>query len=267
MFPVQSRDGWFRVGRVEVTSTVALVAIGAVGIIFGAFVPAMIPLTAFHPTRVLAGAAWTPFTWPLLDGISIFSVLSLFILWYFGSDLEQQLGKVRMAWLYVACWAALTAVTFGVGMVLPGTGFLVGLGQIQFLVMLLWIADNPRRPFFFGVPAWVIGAVLVGVQVLQLIAGRLLGTLVALLLVFVIIAVVARRLGLLTDYAWIPGRATPRQARAPKVSRAAQRQQTRRSEASSRIDEMLDKINAEGIHSLTKAERKELDKLRQQRRG
>ena len=50
--------------------------------------------------------------------------------------------------------------------------FLAGIGLIEFMVLLVWIAEYPRRPLFFGIQAWVFGAILLALQVLQLLAAR-----------------------------------------------------------------------------------------------
>lgn len=267
-FSITSSDGWFRLGRLEVTSTIAVVLLGAVGIVVSAFVPGLTALATFIPTSVLNGQVWRVITWPWLDQVSLWSLITLVMVWFFGGDLEREIGRRSMAWLYVGCWAILSILSLGVGLLLGG-GFMLGLGTVQLLLLLLWIADNPRRPFFFGIPAWVIGLVIVAMQLLTMISVRSIGSLVSLLASFVLVAVLARSLGLLGDYAWIPGRRRPRAAAvaAPRQSRSAARQERRRTSDAERIDELLDKINAGGIHSLSEAERRELQNLRARRKG
>ena len=45
-------------------------------------------------------------------------------------------------------------------------GLLARLDLIQLMVLLTWIAEYPTRRFFFGIPAWVLGLVIVLVSVL-----------------------------------------------------------------------------------------------------
>lgn len=250
------------------TSTIAVILLGAFGIVVSAFMPGLAAVATFIPTAVLNGQLWRVLSWPWLDQVSLWSLLTLAMIWFFGGDLERQLGRRSMAWLYVGCWAILTGLSFGIGLLLGG-GFMLGLGGVQLLLLLLWIADNPRRPFFFGIPAWVVGLVIVALQLLTMIAARSVGSLVSLALSFVLVAVLSRRLGLLGDYPWIPGRREPRPAAAaaPKQSRSAARQERRRTSDTERIDQLLDKINAGGIHSLSAAEKRELQTLRQRRKG
>lgn len=275
-----SGDAWFRLGRFDVSSTVLLVIIGAIGVVVSAFVPVLVQGGHFSPQLVLQGEVWRSFTWPFVAGPDLWTILTLAMLWYFGRDLENQIGRRPMMSLYIALWALLTSVSFVVGLALGG-GLMAGLRPIQFIILLLWIAEYPRRPFFFGIPAWVIGAVLVALQVLSYIALRDLGGLVSLAITFVVTALMARRFGLLTDLTWIPGRRgskpahpqgggvrTPRAAApAPRASRAEQKAAARQASDAERMDALLEKISEQGIHSLTPAERKELEALRQRRRA
>ena len=275
-----SGDAWFRLGKLDVTSTVLVVLIGAVGVVASAFAPVLYQVGRFVPAEVLQGQVWRAVTWPFVDGISLWSILTLVLLWYFGRDLENQVGRRPMMSLYVALWAILTVVAFVVGLAMGG-GVLAGLDSIQFVVLLLWIAENPRRPFFFGIPAWIVGAVLVALQVLSYIAIRDLAGLASLVVTFFVAAVVARRFGLLSDLSWLPGRrgSAPRirqgggvrapQAAAPRTPRAARAEQkaaARQASDHERMDALLEKISEQGIHSLTPAERKELEALRERRR-
>ena len=275
-----SGDAWFRLGKLDVTSTVLVVLIGALGVVASAFAPVLYQVGRFVPAEVLQGQVWRAVTWPFVDGISLWSILTLVLLWYFGRDLENQVGRRPMMSLYVALWAILTVVAFVVGLAMGG-GVLAGLDSIQFVVLLLWIAENPRRPFFFGIPAWVVGAVLVALQVLSYIAIRDLAGLASLVVTFFVAAVVARRFGLLSDLSWLPGRrgSAPRirqgggvrapQAAAPRTPRAARAEQkaaARQASDHERMDALLEKISEQGIHSLTPAERKELEALRERRR-
>ena len=275
-----SGDAWFRLGKLDVTSTVLVVLIGAVGVVASAFAPVLYQVGLFVPAEVLQGQVWRAVTWPFVDGISLWTILTLVLLWYFGRDLENQVGRRPMMSLYVALWAILTVVAFVVGLAMGG-GAMAGLRSIQFIVLLLWIAEYPRRPFFFGIPAWIVGAVLVALQVLSYIAIRDLAGLASLVVTFFVAAVVARRFGLLSDLSWLPGRrgSAPRirqgggvrapQAAAPRTPRAARAEQkaaARQASDHERMDALLEKISEQGIHSLTPAERKELEALRERRR-
>jgi hypothetical protein len=223
----------------------------------------------YTPDAVAAGQVWRFVTWPFATDLSIWTVITLALFWYFGTELERVIGHSRMAWLLVGMWASLTAAYTLVALVLGGGPGLQSLDFIQFLLLLLWIAEYPRRPFFFSIPAWVVGAILVGVRVLGLIAGRDGAGLLSLLISFALVAMVARAVGLLGDYPWIPGRPADGRrpaAHAPRTGRASSRAESRHTSDRDRLDALLDQINAKGLNSLTDAQRRELLKLRERLR-
>lgn len=266
LFPGGSiSDPWFRVGRLAITTVMAVVVAVVASWLVWVIAPGIPGLLAYSPSLVASGEVWRLVTWPLANGLSLWGVLNLFFFWYFGTDLESQIGRTSMVWFLVGVWASLTAAATVVGIALGGVG-LAGIGLVQFVVLLVWIADNPRRPFFFNIPAWVIGVVLVGLQVLTLIAARAVSNLLALLLGLVLVAVVARSVGLLSSFAWIPGGRTSRPARRPRTTKGPDRRTRQRDADRVRLDQLLDLINERGIDGLTAAQRKELLTLRERMR-
>ncbi|WP_203568416.1 rhomboid family intramembrane serine protease [Aestuariimicrobium ganziense] len=267
--PDPSGDSWFRIGRIDITSTLIAVAIGTLGILVWVIMPVLPQWLFYAPQHLFAGQVWRIVTWPLADSISLWSILNLVLLWYFGRDIEAQIGRRRMAWLLLGAWASLTVATTVIGLILPGAA-LAGMGMIEFAILLLWIAEWPSRRFLFNVPAWAFGAFLVGLQVLTMLGTRRWSDLLSFIMGMGLVAIVARAAGLLGEYNWLPGRrpqTVGATARAPKVSRAQQRAAQQRVSDDQRMDDLLGKISAQGIHSLTSSERKELDRLRQRRRG
>ncbi|MCC2593551.1 hypothetical protein LKO27_09035 [Tessaracoccus sp. OS52] len=250
------------------TSTVFVVALGAFGILASVIFPMLPMLLALLPGAVFSGEVWRLFTWPVPDQISLWSLLTLALLWYFGSQVEAAIGRAAMARLYLWIWGALTVSTMLVGILAPESVGVVGLNLVEFFVLLLWIAEYPTRRFLFNIPAWVIGAVLLGVQILQLIAGRAWGSLFSLLIALFLVAVAARGLGLLGAYGWIPGRRRRSGGSSTRPShRAPSRAHRRHTSDEERLDDLLGKISAHGMDSLTRSERAELEKLRLRRRG
>lgn len=270
LWPERSGDAWTRIGRLEVTTTMAVVLITVVSWLVWVIVPSMTGALAFTPELVLAGQVWRPFTWPVAGGLDLFAVINLFFFWYFGTDLENQIGRFKMVNLLVGVWASLTVAAFLAGLLLPGTAVLAGIGLIEFLVLLVWVAENPHRPFFFGIPAWALGAVLLALQLLLMMARRDLAGFLAMVLSVVFVAMLARRQGLLTQYAFIPGgaaRSRRRPHRPTKTERVQAKQSTRRASDRERLDQLLDRISESGIGALTDAERKELMDLRDRLRN
>ncbi|MFV0452900.1 MAG: rhomboid family intramembrane serine protease [Propioniciclava sp.] len=261
-----STDAWFRIGRLEVTTTVFVVLLGAVGVVGSVIVPVLPGALAYYPALVLSGEVWRIVTWPLADSLDLWSVLNLFFLWYFGREIEATLGRIRMARLLLGIGASLTIAVTLVALLTPGAG-VAGLSLVEFMILVLWIAEYPTRRFLFNIPAWAFGAVLVALQILSLVGAGAYGALLALLLSFAFVALVARRQGLLTGYRWIPGTTSAEPGSRPRQpSRAERRDSRRRASDDERMDDLLGKISAEGIHALSRSERAELEKLRQRRR-
>ncbi|MFJ9388193.1 DUF6576 domain-containing protein [Nocardioides sp. NPDC101246] len=223
---------------------------------------------------------WTLITWPFAyPQFSIFDVLAIFFFWYFGSDLERnELGRVRFAWLLVAFTAVLSFLAVLFGAVLDPTYVLAGLGMLEMMVVLLWIAQWPDRMFMFNIPAWLFGVILVGIQLIQYLGYRSWVMLLVFVVGLFVNAFVARQFGLLDRFAWIPQVAgAPGQPKAAKPAKAKKRksgptvvtgpwESSTVSKDDQRMDELLDKIHAEGADSLTSKEKKELMQLRERRR-
>lgn len=252
-------------GRIEVTTVVLVILIAVLAGLSWVVVPSLPLQLLYTPEAVADGEVWRLLTWPFANDLSLWTVITLAMFWYFGTDIERLIGRTRMVWLLLGMWASFTAAYTVVALIAGSGRGLYGLGSIEFLLLLLWIAEYPRRSFFFNIPAWVIGAILVAVQVFGLLAARDIPGLLSLLFSFVLVAIVARSVGLLGEYPWIPGRMVrgrPVTARAPRVPRSHARQATRNASDRERLDALLDQINAGGLNSLTESQRRELLKLR-----
>lgn len=268
LWPVHSdQEPWFRIGQFEVTTTTLLAAVVVLSWPVWALVgPAYTSALIYAPDLLAGGQLWRLATWPISAGPSLWGILDVVMLWYFGNMIEQLIGRVRMAWLLAGIWLSLTVAYTAVALIFSTSTSLAGINAIQLLVLLLWIAEYPRARLIFNIPAWVFGVVILGLNVLSLLGYRAWDLLLALLLSLAFVAVAARRSGLLADYAWIPGRPRAPKTPRPKVSRSETRSHSRRASDRERLDELLDQINDQGIGSLTDAQRRELMKLRERLR-
>src|SRR4051794_25951314 len=124
---------------------------------------------ALIPSEVRSGEVWRIFTWPLANGLDqqlLWVIVSIAVLWYFGSRLEEQVGRVRFAW-YLLTIIVIPGLV-GTALDLPQAG----IHTIQLIVLLTFIAEYPNVRFFFGIPAWVLGGVYVAAEFLQLLGDR-----------------------------------------------------------------------------------------------
>ncbi|PIE21201.1 MAG: hypothetical protein CSA64_02930 [Arachnia propionica] len=250
--------------RFEWTPVTTLLALVIASTILGAVAPQLLASLALSLPGLSTGALWQPFTWPLANPLSIWLAIDLLMLWLFGNDLLRSIGSARLVQLLVGLWFALTAAFVLVQLVFPTGELLFGVAKLITPILLLWIAENPLRRMMFGIPAWGFGAFILGFQTLSLISQRAFASLLALLLALAFSAVIARRLGMLTDYAWLPGKPSPASHR---KTRKTAREQRGKQHDEARLDALLGKISSEGLHSLSQRERDELKKLSIRRRS
>jgi membrane associated rhomboid family serine protease len=244
--------------------------------------PTFVSYLALMPSAVLHGFVWQLVTWPLANAPSIWTIWNAAVFWFTGRQLERELGKGRFGWMLLGFTVAgsVLAVLLGLAFRVDAP-MLAGLGTMSLLVVLIFIAENPRMPFFFGIPAWVLGLVIVIIPLLTYVGDRYWIGLLHFVLSIVAAAIIAKFAGLLERYAFVPGHAyvAGQRKRRPKV--APPRASAGPSnvvkgpwlgpEPPAREDEemdaLLDKIMDHGLESLTSRERKRLEELRQQRRA
>ena len=165
---------------------------------------------------------------------------------------------------------------------------IAGLEPVELAVFLIFIAEYPYVRFFFGIPAWAIGAVIVGIQVLQYLGLRQEDRLVLLFVTIATAALTARSMGLAQSLPWIPKIPWPasgggNRRRRPSSGVAATSwpgRGRRRHEAGptrgatplpqppmpsehdqAELDSLLDKISANGMDGLSADEKRRLNEL------
>jgi len=284
-----SDDGWFRLGSIEVTTTVLVVVLAIVSIIEWAFegsngvVQSHLALT---PDDVVSGQVWQLITWPVAYpfGIGLLDALTIFIFWYFGAEIEGLLGRKRMAWFLglVAVglgliWVGLVELTTISNGVASGAYMLSSLNQVELMVLLVFIAESPHRRFFFNIPGWVIGVVIVAISVLSYLGNREWLLLVDFALGLVLTAVIARSMGLMSEWGRVPSVRLRRKPKAKRQRRTSSGPTVVQgpwqpsvtppvSRDQAALDALLDKISASGMDSLTDGEREQLMVLRERLR-
>ena len=194
-------DPWFRIGTLDVTTTVLVILTCVVSMFVWALEGPdhhVLGKLILWPDLVLDGQVWRVATWPVPNAPDIWLVIMLAVFWYFGTEVERLLGRVRFA------------VFLGLVTVIPGiVGALIDLPQygirpVELCVFLLFVAEYPFVRFFFGIPGWVIGAVILGIEILQLLGDRNEKGIVFLFVALAVAAITARSMGLLGNYPWVP---------------------------------------------------------------
>lgn len=278
---------WFRVGTLDVTTSVLVVLLGVASMLVWAFEGReheVLGKLILLPDDVRDGQVWRVVTWPLVNDPSIWLVIMLAIFWYFGTQIEGLLGRNRFAVFLLTI--AIVPGILGALIDLPQAG----LRPIELAVFLLFVAEYPHLRFFFGIPGWVIGAVILGIDILQLLGDRNEKGILFLFVTLAAAALMARAMGLLANYPWIPaipigrlGDGTPRRQRRrrgrggvisgpwsssrggptgplpqPPISAS---EATAAKNDQRELDALLDKISETGMDGLTSAEKQRLNEL------
>ncbi len=266
--PRTSDSHWFRVGTIDVTTTVLITALACVSMFLFAASPHLLTPLDFNSDDVLHGQIWRFVTWPFDNPPAIQVAINIAMYWYFGSYLERLMGRsrfLRFTALLILLPTILTlmfAIAIGHGLAVQGMGLLTP------GIIAAFCAAMPGAQSFFGIKLWVLGAVYLGISVLALLGLRDWVTLLFLLLMVGIGLVGARSYGI-SGVAWIPriplpalltGDTTRREVK--KEKRATHLKVVREVD----MDKLLDKIAEQGIGSLTDDERRRLDDHSQRRR-
>jgi hypothetical protein len=185
--------------------------------------------------------------------------------------LENTLGRFR----FLGMLGALTIVPAIVGVLIDVPQ--VGIRTVELGVFVAYALENPRTRFMFNIPAWIMAAVIVGIEVLQLSGNRDGGGIVLLFVLLATAVVMLKSLGMGSDLpAWVPRVPLPGMAGLKRKPGPAKRakdliKRAEKAEASvtdistmrpmnispeaararqAKIDGILDKISAHGISSL-----------------
>lgn len=274
-----ARDGWFRIGTLDITTTALLVGLGVISMFVyaidgasGAFMK--LPFVA---PWVRDGDLWRLITWPIANPPNRFWVLlTLAFFWFVGHRVEDTIGRRRFTIMIVLMTilpaALVTAFDFT-----SETGIAYGLGILAIALLVVYAFDSPGAIWFFGVPLWVVAVAFVALDALQYLGDRMFGALLVELGAVVVGTIAARQFGMLNDMPFIPRlagksrgggrRSGPTRSRSTKGSKvvpgpwAPQAEPGLTAAEHSELDDLLDKTNERGLDSLSRAEKARLNDL------
>lgn len=177
------------------------------------------------------------------------------MLYFFGRDVEAVLGGRRPYLLFCAAAAATAGLAFVLeSLVSPGAVTVYGASGVCFAVLVAFAAHNPQRELMLifppvAVKAWALAAIVMAIALFQLLMARPGDP----------VSHIAHLGGGVFGYLFIRYRASFAGWVAGMRARQAQQDRLRAVERREEIDRILDKINEQGIGSLTRAERRFLD--------
>lgn len=273
-------DPWFTIGTFEVGTCAFVAILAACSVLLWAVSPQAVLDLAMIPAEVKRGQLWRVISWPLANvQPDIFMVLGIFLVYWFGREVERLIGRIRMAQFL----AALVVVGSAVALALDAT--VAGVRLLELALLVSFAIEFPNLRFFFGIPSRIVALVVVGLEVINYTGNRDWAGLGVLLGVLIAALVLLRSLGLATDLPWIPrvplpGGAASGRVPATKPGRPVRPKRAKRSlrkradlrvvDAPSNtsstargvapdIDTLLDKISKHGIDSLSPDERRALE--------
>ena len=196
--------------------------------------------TAFKDWHV-----WTLLTYPLVNPPTLWTVLGCYLLWNFGEAVERHLGRRSFVRLLVALM--LSSPFFLTILGLHG-GVCAGIQNIEFGTFIAFATLYPRAKIsiiIVTLDAWLLAAILVGVDVLVFLSFRS----------WISIILLAANVG--TAHAYI--RFEKGELKLPSMPKPAPKPAKQAKGSTPSVDDILDKISSKGMHSLTAEERRILD--------
>lgn len=227
------------------------------------------PLMGLSVGGLMQGHFWLLFTYLFLHGGPIHLIFNMFMLYMLGSEVERSLGRLHFLILYF-----LSGILGGLGWALlmwPYEGLCVGASGAIFGLLGAFAALYPQREvtmllfliFPLTMRAWVLATALAVVQLLMMMApatggiaysAHLAGGLAGVVYVLVLF-----RRDVVSDW-WAASQQGVRRRQQAKAQAADQALRAG-------VDRLLDKVAHQGLHSLTPAERAELERASTKLRG
>lgn len=288
-------DPWFRLGTLDVGTTVLVTILSVAAVLFGAATlrSDISDVLVLNPEAILHGEVWRVVTWPFAypAGLTLGAVLNIVMFWYFGKDLEEHLlGRSRMLQFVASVTVIFAVVALAIQAIFAdGSPILTdpfGLGTVELVVLLAWIAEWPHRRFLFNIPAWVFGSVILAFSLISYLQVGDWWMALYLILGLVLSTIAARSLGMLSEHHALPKIHLPHRQKRDGTARHQHGPRARRthrhpsqgptvvagpwqgstlpteSPDEARMNALLEKIHESGQASLSSAEQKELLELR-----
>lgn len=277
-----SDDPWFRIGGYPVSTTAFVVGLGVISMIIwgieGRFGPLFGGLVLFSQDystsrgSVLEGDIWRLVTWPIPNEPHFWTIILFAIFYMLGSQIESLLGRWRFAFFLIALTVIPAVVVTALEALTGVDGWVAGLRMVEVGVLVAFAAQYAHARFWPGIPGWVIAVVIVGLDAIQFLGIRNWFALIILGCTVVVALLGIRAFGYATNLTWIPklsmASASGQRAADPQSSRYRRRARgrdhlravpTRDESVTPEMDALLDQVASQGLDSLTRKQRKQLE--------
>ncbi|MEX1045446.1 MAG: rhomboid family intramembrane serine protease, partial [Chthoniobacterales bacterium] len=252
---------WF--GRVPVYATTIIVALYVacmIGVAVAGLSAAQAALS-FDAVAVLhQGEIWRCLTYAFVNGPDPLFIISLVMLYIFGRDVEQYLGRKGFVRLYLGFLLLGPSLLLAASLV-TGQNFALVRGWANFAVFLAFASLYPNALLLLQIPAKVFAWVFLGLSVLQLLAGRQWPDMF-ILLATTFLAYYAIRHGAALNLDFMSRlRPVSHSTKRPRL-RVVKNPDDEPVDPHRIIDPLLEKISRDGLASLTRREREQLERAR-----
>lgn len=255
---------WF--GRVPVYATTIIVALYVacmigVAIALASGAEGALGKLTFNTESVLRGGEiWRCLTYAFVNPPDPWFLISLVMLYIFGRDVEQYLGRKGFVRLYLGFLLLGPSLLLAASLV---TSQSLSLTQswANFAVFLAFASLYPGAQLLFQITAKLFALVLLGISVLQLLATRQwIEMLVLLATAF--LAYYAIRHGSALNFDFVARlRPVSHRTKGPRL-RVVKNPDDEPVDPHRIIDPLLEKISRDGLASLTRREREQLERAR-----
>jgi len=273
-FASNDRDGWFTIGTLQVTTSVAVAGLALLGIIILTFEGNVGPVgrnLVLTDDALNSAQIWRIFTWPIviITSNEIFGQLISAVFFYLlGTQFESILGKTKFAALVGTMIVVPAVLALLVG-AFTNIGILEGGLNVLFLgVAAGFAAAFTEARSFFGIPFWILVAAIFLISVLGDITNRNWPSLIMTMAAGGIGLVLTKSFGFAPKVEWIPALALPGfmtgegrtntgrpRSQKRRKNKAGLRSVPTPAASDAEIDALLDQVNEQGFDSLTKQQK------------
>ncbi len=254
------------VGRVPVYATTIIVALYVacmigVAVALASGAESILGKLTFNTTDVLRhGEIWRCLTYAFVNPPDPWFIIALVMLYIFGRDVEQYLGRKGFVRLYLGFLLLGPSLLLAASLV-TGQLYVLSHSAANFAVFLAFAALYPNAQLIFQIPAKVFAWVFLGISVLQLLAGRQWPEMLVLLAT-AFLAYYAIRHGAALNLDFMSRlRPVSHRTKRPRL-RVVKNPDDEPVDPHRIIDPLLEKISRDGLASLTRREREQLERAR-----
>ena len=254
------------VGRVPVYATTIIVGLHVAAMIAVAFLLASDSSATLARLTYDSGAVlhkwqlWRCLTYAFVNPPDPWFIIALVMLYIFGRDVEQFLGRTSFVRLYLG-FLLLGPAVLAAADLATGQTFFLAQGWANFAVFIAFAALYPGAQLLFQITAKTLAWVLLGINVLQLLATRQWPEMVVLLATSALAwYAISQGASLNLDFISRLRPVSHRTGR-PRL-RIVEHPEEPPIDPHRVIDPLLDKISRDGLSSLTRREREQLERAR-----